>query len=311
MIGAPAAGRRWFAPAKLNLYLHVTGRRADGFHRIDGLLAFAAIGDAVTVAPAPTITTTTTLALAGPFAGMLGGGAEDNLVWRAAEALARRQGVTGDAAITLTKNLPVASGIGGGSSDAAATLRALAGRWGETDCAALDEVARSLGSDVPACLLARPCWLGGIGDRVEPAGALPRCGVVLVNPLIPLPTAKVYRGFGGPFSPPARFAVPADATALAALLADRRNDLTESAIARAPIIADILERLAGLEHCLLARMSGSGATCFALFPHLADAEAAAVHLRHDAPHWWIAATRLMAADDALSDAPSGESGPSF
>jgi 4-diphosphocytidyl-2-C-methyl-D-erythritol kinase len=277
--------QRHFAPAKLNLYLHVTGRRADGLHLLDGLVAFATVGDELTVAAADTLT----LTVAGPFAPMLDGDPRGNLVWRAAEALARRLGIAPSVAIQLTKNLPVASGIGGGSSDAAACLRALAALWRCDDDEALTAIAASLGSDVPACLLARPLWLGGVGDRIEVAGRLPECGVVLVNPGVPLPTAAVYRGFDGGFSAPDRFAIPDDARSLAALLAARRNDLTAAAIREVPAIGAVLARLAATDRCLLTRMSGSGASCFALYATPEEAHAASRRLRNDYPAWWVVA----------------------
>ncbi|HEX4113652.1 MAG TPA: 4-(cytidine 5'-diphospho)-2-C-methyl-D-erythritol kinase [Stellaceae bacterium] len=279
---------RRFAPAKLNLYLHVTGRRADGLHLLDSLVAFATVGDELTVAPADALT----LTVVGPFARMLDGAPSDNLAWRAAAALARRLAIAPAVAIHLTKNLPVASGIGGGSSDAAACLRALAALWQCGDDDVPREVAASLGSDVPACLHARPLWLGGIGDRIERADVLPACGVVLVNPGIPLPTASVYRAFDGRFSAADRFAIPNDPWRLAGLLAARRNDLTEAAIGQVPAIADVLARLAATEHCLLARMSGSGATCFALYATRDEANVASRRLQRECPGWWVVAAGL-------------------
>jgi 4-diphosphocytidyl-2-C-methyl-D-erythritol kinase len=287
----PAAARRWWhAPAKLNLYLHVVGKRADGYHLLDSLVAFADIGDRLAVAAAPRLS----LSVCGPFAGALAGHDADNLVWRAAELLARRIGAAPGAAFVLEKNLPVASGIGGGSSDAAAALKALAALWraplNEADLAA---IAVQLGADVPVCLAARASWIGGIGERVEPAPSLPQAALVLVNPGIALPTATVFKTRRGPFSAPARFSgAPGDAKALAALLAERKNDLTEAAIAAVPAIATVLERLADADGALLARMSGSGATCFGLFESDAKAAAAAAALRAREKRWWVAAGRL-------------------
>jgi 4-diphosphocytidyl-2-C-methyl-D-erythritol kinase len=288
--------RRYFAPAKLNLYLHVVGRRADGLHLLDSLVAFASIGDEITVAPAERLE----LNLSGPFAPALDGDTRQNLVWRAAEALASLAGVSGRAAIALAKNLPVASGIGGGSSDAAAVLRALAELWRIDDEAVLTQVAASLGSDVPACFTARPVWLGGIGDRIEDAPKLPACGVVLVNPRIPLLTQTVYRAFIEPFSPPARFAIPGDALGLAELLAERRNDLTPSALRLVPEIGDVLARLGALDRVMLARMSGSGATCFALFASEEEAEAGAARLTAERGDWWVAPGHLFQDDSGVS-----------
>ena len=276
------------APAKLNLYLHITARRDDGWHLIDSLVAFASIGDRLTVAPAGNLS----LTIDGPFARDLGADPRQNLVWRAAVLLAERLGRSAHAAILLTKNVPVASGIGGGSSDAAACLAALAGLWDCRDRAMLTEIAAALGSDVPACLAAQPVWLGDVGDRVTPAGPLPPCGVVLVNPGVALPTASVYRAFAGPYSPPARFAIPDDAAELVAQLAARGNDLTGAAMALVPEIGAVLDRLARLRHCRMVRMSGSGATCFALFADRDAAAAAARQLAQERPDWWTEAGEL-------------------
>ncbi|HEV2550617.1 MAG TPA: 4-(cytidine 5'-diphospho)-2-C-methyl-D-erythritol kinase [Stellaceae bacterium] len=279
------------ALAKLNLYLHVVGRRADGYHLLDSLVAFADVGDEIIAEAAPALS----LKLAGPYAAALGEPPSANLVWRAAERLAAHAKRDATAALTLVKNLPVASGIGGGSSDAAATLRALASLWrigiGEEELAAL---GARLGADVPVCLLGRMAWLGGVGERVAPAPALPQCAVLLANPGVALATPDVFAARRGAFSAPARFdAMPADARGLAALLAERRNDLSDAAVALSPVIADVLARLALLPGTLLARMSGSGATCFALFATLAGAEAAAQELRAERAGWWVAAAKLI------------------
>jgi 4-diphosphocytidyl-2-C-methyl-D-erythritol kinase len=275
------------APAKINLYLHVLGRRPDGYHRLDSLVAFADIADAVSVSPAPALS----LDVTGPFAAALGE-PRGNLVWRAAEALAARIGGARGAAITLTKTLPVSSGIGGGSSDAAAALRALAKLW-QTP-ADLREVALPLGADVPVCLVPRASWLGGVGEEVAPAPPLPEVAVVLANPGVALPTAGVFERRAGAFSPAARFdAPPQDAVALAALLAARRNDLTDAAVALVPEIGDVLRSLAAAPGTLLARMSGSGATCFALFAQRSHADAAAQMVAQEHPRWWARAGRLF------------------
>jgi 4-diphosphocytidyl-2-C-methyl-D-erythritol kinase len=281
---------RFFAPAKLNLYLHVTGRRDDGWHLLDSLVAFASVGDEVRVTPA----TGLSLTIGGPFAGALAGDPRGNLVWRAADMLAERLQRTADVAIALTKNLPVASGIGGGSSDAAACLRALAALWRSDDEDMLMEIAATLGSDVPACLMARPVWLGDTGTVIDEAGQVPAAGVVLVNPGIALPTASVYRGFAGPFSPPARFSIPRDPADFAGMLASRRNDLTGAATALVPEIGAVLDGLTATPNSLLARMSGSGATCFALFATVEEAAVAARRLQADHPAWWVAAAMLSA-----------------
>ena len=287
---APAL-RWWPAPAKLNLYLHVVGRRDDGYHLLDSLVAFADIGDRISAVPAPQLS----LGITGPFAADLAADDKSNLVWRAAEALAQGLGRRPAVALTLEKNLPIASGIGGGSSDAAATLRALCDLWQtRLDDRALAEIAATLGADVPVCLAGRASWLGGIGERVEVTPLLPPVALVLVNPGIALPTATVFKARRGAFSAPARFAAaPPDAAALAAVLAERRNDLTAAAIEQVPMIATVLDRLAATEGALLVRMSGSGATCFGLFATPQHAAAAAAALRSAAPRWWIAVGRLL------------------
>ena len=277
-----------FAPAKLNLYLHVIGRRADGFHLLDSLVAFANIGDEIAVTSAAELS----LTVDGPFARDLAGDPRGNLVWRAAVLLAERLGRRADVAIRLTKNLPVASGIGGGSSDAAACLKALAALWRCDDQALLLSIGAALGSDVPSCLAARPVWLGGVGERVDEAGALPPCFVVLANPGIALPTVSVYRAFKGPYSPASRFPISSDVVSFARNLAERNSDLTGTAIALVPEIGVVLKRVARLDGVLLPRMSGSGATCFALFPTWTEAAVAARQLRAERPDWWVGAAAL-------------------
>jgi 4-diphosphocytidyl-2-C-methyl-D-erythritol kinase len=283
--------RRWPAPAKLNLYLHVVGRRSDGYHLLDSLVAFAAVGDELTVAPASALT----LAVTGPQAGALRNAPRENLVWRAAELLAARAGRAPAATLTLVKHLPVASGIGGGSSDAAAALRALDALWQlGLDNAALAALGATLGADVPVCLAAAASWLGGIGEDIVRAPALPAVTALLVNPGVALSTQAVFEARHGPFSGTARFvAMPETAAGLAALLSVRRNDLAPAAIGLVPEIGAVLERLGGLDGALLARMSGSGATCFALFAAADAAEAAAERLRAEQPRWWVSTGKLF------------------
>ena len=285
-----------FAPAKINLYLHVTGRRADGFHLLDSLVAFADIGDRLTAIKAKTLS----LAIRGPEAAALAGLGDQNLVLRAARKLAaaidassRNRG----AAMSLEKRLPTAAGIGGGSSDAAATLRLLNDLWGRPlDETALARLAAKLGADVPACLAGCPVWVGGIGERLEPAVGLPPVGILLANPRRQLATADVFRARSGPFSPPARFAsMPRGAAAFAAALAGCRNDLTTAALTLMPEIADVLQRLGDLPGALLSRMSGSGATCFALFADRDAALRAEGQLARIEPGWWSAGGALLTA----------------
>ena len=282
---------RELARAKINLDLHVLGRRPDGYHDIDSLMAFTAFGDVVDIDPAPGLI----LTLSGPFAAGLPVD-ETNLVLRAARGLQAVTGIRAGAMLAVTKLIPSAAGLGGGSADAGATLRGLCRLWGVTPAQdVLTKLAASLGADVPACLSSRPVRATGIGEQLEslvlPAGL----GVLLVNPRLPLPTAAVFRGLRAPFAavpgPPARL----DRDGLPAALASRRNDLELPAIAVCPAIAEVLAALRSLPGCRLVRMSGSGASCFALF---ADADAA-----HDAGErlavyhadWWIQATTLDSA----------------
>lgn len=278
-----------FAPAKLNLYLHITGRRADGYHLVDSLIAFAGVGDSVAVtasAGGPT------LAVDGPRAAEVPAG-PDNLVLRAAVALAERLGRPADVHVALTKRLPVASGIGGGSADAAAVLRALGRLWG-AGAADLAAVAPGLGADVPVCLAGRPHAVAGIGEVLGPAPALPPAGLVLANPGVPLETPPVFKARTGPFSAADPLTdPPADAADLAKALERRGNDLTAAASSLCPAIAGVLEALAADRHCLLARMSGSGATCFGIYADAAAAAEAAARLRAGHAAWWVADAPLL------------------
>jgi 4-diphosphocytidyl-2-C-methyl-D-erythritol kinase len=263
-----------YAWAKVNLHLHVLGRRPDGYHMLDSLVVFAGAADRLHAAADDGVS----LAFCGPFGGVLAAEA-DNLVLRAARALDPARG----ARMTLEKHLPVASGIGGGSADAAAALRLLARVWGCTRAPAA--LALSLGADVPACLASVPCRMSGIGDVLAPAPALPAFGIALVNPGVAVATADVFRALAGAYSAPA--ALPdrwAHAAAMATDLAALRNDLETPAIALCPAIADVLAALRATPGCLLARMSGSGATCFALYETADVAAAGAAACAR--PGWW-------------------------
>lgn len=278
-----------FAPAKVNLYLHVVGKRADGYHLLDSLIAFAGIGDTVAARPADDLS----LTIDGPFAPGLTTG-EDNLVLRAARALRELTGTKAGAALHLTKRLPPASGIGGGSADAAATLKVLLRLWNvappEDELMAL---ALRLGADVPMCLAGRTAFASGVGEVLDPTPALPACWLVLANPGVPVATPAVFKARTGAFSDPAPFAeTPRDAAHLADLLRHRGNDLAAPAIAVAPAIGAVLHALETTPGCLLARMSGSGATCFGLYATEAEAEAAADRLSIGHEGWWTAAGPL-------------------
>ncbi len=278
------------APAKVNLYLHVTGKRADGYHLLDSLIAFAATGDTLELEPAAALS----LEVAGPTAIALPAG-EENIVLKAAKALAARAGVTTGAAMRLTKRLPVAAGIGGGSADAAAALRGLAQLWGtrlpDSEMMAL---ALRLGADVPVCLAGRPMAVSGVGERMVPAPALPPAWLLLVNPREPLSTPAVFKARTGCFTDPMPLeTTPGDAAALAGLLAKRRNDLTQAAVSLVPAVGEALTLIGATPGCLLARMSGSGATCFGLYESEATAQAAARSLAAAKPAWWSVAAPLI------------------
>jgi 4-diphosphocytidyl-2-C-methyl-D-erythritol kinase len=265
------------APAKVNLALHLRRRRPDGYHDLETIFAFTDFGDRLTAEAAPGLS----LRVTGSFAAPAGAG-DDNLVMRAARALAAAANVPAAAALTLDKSIPVAAGLGGGSADAAAALRLLARLWGlDWPPARLEVLAAGLGADVPACVRARTCFATGRGDALAPwPDDLAGTPLLLVNPRVAVPTGPVFDGWdrhdlGG--------IVPG--TPLAAL----RNDMTAAASAIAPVIGTVLDAL-GATRPLLARMSGSGATCLALYADSATRDAAAAAL---APRgWWQAATQL-------------------
>ncbi len=278
---ADSAVRLESAPAKVNLFLHIIGRHVDGYHLLDSLAVFADAADALRAEAAESLS----LTLEGPFASALAP-EPDNLVLRAARALAAAASIAPRARLVLTKNLPVASGIGGGSADAAAALRALAALWGIEPVADLSALAARLGADVPVCLASRPARMGGVGEALSPAPTLPPCGVVLLNPGVPVATAEVFRARAGGFSHRADLAGGwADAAGMAADLARTHNDLEPPAIALCPPIGAALEALRAAPGCLLARMSGSGATCFGLFANPGEAAATAAGIVR--PGWWV------------------------
>ncbi len=275
------------APAKVNLFLHVGPLAADGYHPLASLVAFADVGDRLTVEPAERLS----LTVAGPFAGALEG-EDDNLVLRAARALGAAAGIGEPGLrITLDKQLPVAAGLGGGSSDAGAVLKLARDALGlPFDDAALAEIAASLGADGPMCLHARAAWAGGRGDVLAFETALPPLPALLVNPGVPSSTGAVYRAFdaGGPGQadtppPPLDWSAPA----LVAWLQTQRNDLEAPAVALQPVIGEALAAVAALAGARLTRMSGSGATVFALFDSPRAAEEAGRTLQSRRPDWWI------------------------
>ncbi len=273
-----------FAPAKINLTLHVTGRRADGYHLLDSLVAFAGVGDRITAEASDGLK----LHVSGPMAAGLAA-PDQNLCLRAAGLFGAGRG----ASILLEKNLPVASGIGGGSSDAAATLRALSRLWGLPLPSAEDVL--SLGADVPVCLHPQPVRMTGIGEALTPV-SLPEAWLVLANPGQPVPTAEVFRGLMRSDNAAMPDPLPPlpDAAALAAFLHQTRNDLETPACGIAPVIGVVLAALGTQPGCLIARMSGSGATCFGLFAAAAEAAVAVETLRQEQPGWWIEDAKMIA-----------------
>ena len=286
-----------FAPAKVNLSLCVLGRRSDGYHELESLVAFASVGDRLELR-SNSSGEPFALTVDGPFVGALDG---ENLIARADARLALEAGRAGQhyrtGTFQLSKHLPVAAGLGGGSSDAAAALRLL--RRANPHLGSIIDwsvIAASLGADVPVCLSGTAALMTGIGEIVRPLPALPPIAIVLANPRVPLATAGVFQALAAPplprgveTAPPPAFA---DAQALFGYLAERRNDLEPVARRLCAPVSALLERLSTLPGARLARMSGSGPTCFALFQSLSEAEMAAARLAVIEPGWWIAAASL-------------------
>ncbi|HXW39956.1 MAG TPA: 4-(cytidine 5'-diphospho)-2-C-methyl-D-erythritol kinase [Xanthobacteraceae bacterium] len=283
------------APAKVNLTLRVLGRRADGYHDIESLVAFADLSDRLSLSPGAGLA----LTVAGPWAQQAGVGA-DNLVLKAAQALLARAPDLVLGAFHLDKNLPVAAGLGGGSADAAAALRLIARANGLSgDDPRLYAAARATGADVPVCLEPRTRIMRGIGEQLSAPLALPPLHALLVNPRVALATRQVFAAWQPAAQPAAPLdfaAAPPDHARFVQALAAQANDLEAAAIKLAPQIADVLASLRALDACRLARMSGSGATCFGLFDSAPAAQSAAHEMRAflggKFPRWWMSATRL-------------------
>ena len=279
------------APAKLNLFLHVGDKRSDGFHALESLVVFAEECDVLSFEHADQLS----LRITGPFGDALND-LPDNFVLRAALALHSERG----AKITLEKNLPIAAGIGGGSADAGATLRGLNIFWKlERDVEELSEIAATLGSDVPACLLSEPAWVTGRGEIVRVVGSIAPFELVLVNSNSPLATAGVFSrlnvrsGLGAMRVPGEEITVVWD---LVGYLGDSGNDLEAPACAIAPIIDEVIEALAHEPGCVLSQMSGSGATCFGIFQEGVWADGAAERIKQDHADWWVRRSRIAQSD---------------
>jgi 4-diphosphocytidyl-2-C-methyl-D-erythritol kinase len=290
---AATAAAAWHEPAhaKINLTLHVTGKRADGYHVLDSLVLFTEFGDHLSARPARQIT----LEISGPFADKLS--TTDNLVISAAKALEQALGEGRGAALHLEKNLPPASGMGGGSADAAATLRLLQKLWSKTlPGDGVQTLALKLGADVPVCLAQAPAFMRGIGEDLDPVTLFPTLPVVLINPGVHVATPDVFRALN--YNPAnARCLAPkppvfTSAEDLLDWLSHTRNDLIAPAIRLSPEIGHVLELLDATKDCRLARMSGSGATCFGLFSNEKSAKAAARTVQKLNPDWWVQATKI-------------------
>ncbi|SEP83710.1 4-diphosphocytidyl-2-C-methyl-D-erythritol kinase [Devosia sp. YR412] len=281
------------APAKVNLALHVTRRREDGYHDLESLVVFADLADELEARPAAA----DSLTIGGPFGKGLGTG-ESNLVSRAVAGFRARwpDAVETGLAMHLTKNLPVAAGIGGGSADAAAALRMMAGLSNKPIAVSeLTDLAARLGADVPACLVSAPLVARGVGEVLAPLPEFPACHIVLVNPMIPLATADVFRRLRAHDNYPLP-ELPNPLTRPAQLgiwLAETRNDLEPPAVKLVPVIGAIVDELAQTQGCILARMSGSGATVFGLFGSSGQAHQAAQVMRASHPDHWVAAAPLL------------------
>lgn len=281
------------APAKLNLFLHVVGRRTDGYHLLETLFVFTEAGDELTVAHADGLS----LVIEGAYAGVLAGEAQDNLVLRAARALAEAAGLrNAGARLVLKKNLPVAAGLGGGSADAAAALRALNRLWElHWPLERLAEIGGQLGADIPACVYSQPMWGQGIGTELFPTRLTEALPVVLANPGVPLATPDVFRKYAG-MGQGFTAELSAHTTSLQPTLAwaaGLANDLEGAARACLPLLDDVRDTLARQDGVRLVRMAGSGPTWFAAFEDKAQAELAARALRQCRPNWWVAETTVL------------------
>ncbi|MEM7719282.1 MAG: 4-(cytidine 5'-diphospho)-2-C-methyl-D-erythritol kinase [Pseudomonadota bacterium] len=266
-----------FAPAKINLSLHVTGRRSNGYHDLDSLVAFLDVGDTIIAEPAESLT----LDLSGPVAAEVPAN-DDNLVLKAARLLECREG----ARITLIKHLPVASGIGGGSADAAATVRALCSLW-QKPWPEMSRLAQ-LGADIPVCMQSGFTHMRGIGDQLDVLGPTPELNFVLINPSVAVPTPTVFEALQKKDNAAIAGALPlprnpSEREQWISWIANQRNDLEAPAIREFPVIDDVLAELRGLPGCLVARMSGSGATCLGIYRDKPDL----AKLTDRRPNWWI------------------------
>ncbi len=286
-----SAGILELANAKINLSLNVRGRQPNGYHQLESLVVFASVADRITCSDADVLS----LEISGPFADELSDD-ENNLVLEAAKVFSAALGRDPTVAFELEKKLPIASGIGGGSADAAAALRAMMRLWGDPP-GSISGIALQLGADVPVCLKKRPSFMTGVGENIRTVPRLPEIHAVLANPGISVSTAEVFNRLqAGPVEGPDRLPVLPGVETLDRLvtwLEENGNDLEAPAMAIAPVIGTVLDALRGTSGCRLARMSGSGATCFALYDNPFDAAEAAAELKQKHSNWWVTATRLL------------------
>ncbi|PJB73432.1 MAG: 4-(cytidine 5'-diphospho)-2-C-methyl-D-erythritol kinase [Alphaproteobacteria bacterium CG_4_9_14_3_um_filter_47_13] len=281
------AAKSILAPAKINLYLHITGRRDDGLHQLDSLIMFADIADRIEIRPSEQFS----FSIEGAYGSFFQKPELDhsknskNIIVKAARELAYLTQNSLDFSIRLTKNLPLAAGIGGGSSDAAATIRLLLAWWNITpqEIPGFDSFLVSLGADVPACMACQPVRMSGIGEILSPIDDSKEIHALLVNPGKPCPTGTVFSRFQGGFGSPASVPFSSDIE----YIKKQRNDLTSAAIKTVPEITDILGIISAQKGCLLSRMSGSGATCFGLFGDKIQTHIAAKQIARQQPHWWV------------------------
>ena len=286
-----SAGILEVANAKINLSLKVKGREESGYHQLESLVVFASVADRVTCKDADALG----LEISGPFAAHLAD-EENNLILKAARVLAGALGREPTVKFELEKNLPIASGIGGGSADAAAALRAMMRLWGDPH-GSIDGIALQLGADVPVCFRKRPSFMTGIGENLRIVPRLPEIHAVLANPGVAVSTADVFQRLqAGPVEGPDRLPLLPGVETLDRLIAwleENANDLEAPAIAIEPVIKTVIDELQGTVGCRLARMSGSGATCFALYDNPFDSAVAAAALKKKHGDWWVTATRFL------------------
>jgi len=283
--------RREHAPAKLNLFLHVGSRAASGYHALESLVVFSEFGDHLRLSPANEFE----LVRTGPYAAALPEQSMEDLTARAVAGLAEICGRAAEFTLTLEKNIPVAAGLGGGSADAAAAIRLVGREWGiDLDDPRVRALAQGLGADVPMCLHSKPAWIAGAGEQVVPIANCAALDLLLVNPRVPLSTAQVFAAYAPSDAQAASDPVSLDLASSASVLAfleHQRNDLAGPAQGLCPVISEVLDSLVQSRDCRLARMSGSGPTCFALFDDADACERAAFELGAQHPGWWVRSTR--------------------